>query len=203
MVTVYLLVEGGGDGKEQHVELRKGFRSFLERAGLSGHMPRIVACGGRRSAYDDFCTAIGQGHPAVLLVDSEGPVAGASPWEHLRRRPGDGWSRPAGAADADCHLMVQCMENWFLADRNAVAAYFGPEFRAGRLPAPQRLVDDVPKDRAFQTLVAASKDCSPKGAYDKGRHSFALLGKIDPRKVTAASPWAERFVAELKNKMGS
>lgn len=46
----------------------------FEKAGLSGKMPSISACGGRRSAYEDYCTAIKNGEAAVLLVDSEAPV---------------------------------------------------------------------------------------------------------------------------------
>ena len=65
---VKLYVEGGGDSKVLQSECRRGFREFLEKAGLSGKMPSISACGGRRSAYEDYCTAIKNGEAAVLLV---------------------------------------------------------------------------------------------------------------------------------------
>ena len=128
---VKLYVEGGGDSAALKTACREGFARFLEKAGLSGHMPRIVACGGRQDAFDSFCTALKNGEPALLLVDSEAPVAFAAqlgdatvkdvrsqwlPWLHLLHRPGDGWEKPAGAQDMQCHLMVQCMESWLLAD---------------------------------------------------------------------------------------
>jgi hypothetical protein len=100
MVEYKLYVEGGGDSKLLRTECRTGFSTFLEKAGLGGAMPRIVACGSRGEAYNKFCTAVGQGQKAFLLVDSESPVdvehaAGEpetwKPWEHLRRRTGDGW----------------------------------------------------------------------------------------------------------------
>ena len=52
MVTVRLYVEGGGDSKKLRVQCRRGFRKFVEKAGLKGRMPRIVACGGRQAEVD-------------------------------------------------------------------------------------------------------------------------------------------------------
>ena len=46
---VKLFVEGGGDGGQLTINCRKGFRLFLERAGLHGAMPKISACGGRQN----------------------------------------------------------------------------------------------------------------------------------------------------------
>jgi len=73
---------------------------FLGKAGLAGIMPRIVACGGRRNAYESFCLALSNGEVAFLLVDSEAPVrpehqqgdpeTGWQPWSHLLARDGDG-----------------------------------------------------------------------------------------------------------------
>ena len=37
--------------------------------------------------------------------------------------------------------------------------------------------------------------------YEKSEHSFVILSRIDPEKVIAASPWAKRFIDELKSKM--
>lgn len=54
MSRVKLYVEGGGDSKEQHVRCREGFRKLLEKAGLAGEMPRIVAGGGRGTTFDQF-----------------------------------------------------------------------------------------------------------------------------------------------------
>lgn len=102
MVGLKLYVEGGGDSKTLRTACRRGFAEFLRKAGFVGRMPRIVACGGRRHAYDDFCTAIRNGESAMLLVDSETPVAvnhnpdeegkGGQPWAHLEARQGDQWN---------------------------------------------------------------------------------------------------------------
>lgn len=204
MVELYLYVEGGGDSKALHTRCREGFRRFLERAGLKGHMPRIVASGSRNNAYNDFKTACTQGRPAALLVDSEALVQAdhnLKPWAHLNAR--DGWAMPAGANEAQCHLMVQCMESWFIADRATLQAFFGQDFRANALPSESRPIEEIAKPDVYRALDEATRDCETKGRYGKGEHSFALLGQIDPAKVMAASPWASRFVSDLKIAMGA
>lgn len=208
---VKLFVEGGGDGKSLRTECRQAISEFLKKAGLAGCLARTVASGGRRQAYEDFCTAIASGEPALLLVDSEGPVAaehqtgeaGAwQPWSHLAKRIGDGWAKPDGALDEHCHLMVECMESWFLADRATLKAFFDPGFRDNALPAAGNAIESVGKVQLYQALSAATSNCKTKAQYGKGAHSFKLLGSIDPAKVVAASPWAKRFVDEAKRQMG-
>ena len=203
MVEFKLYVEGGGDGKALRIECQTGFRTFLEKVGLHGAMPRIIACGSREDAYDRFRTASSQGVKALLLVDSEKPVAakhmaGApenwQPWQHLQQK--DGWAQPASSSDTDCHLMVQVMESWFLADKNTLSDFFGQGFREGALSA-QSLVETMSKEAVYQSLKNATRDCGEKKVYKKGTHSFKILGRIDPAKVCAASPWAKRFVASL------
>lgn len=106
MVDAYLFVEGGGDNKRLRTECRRGFRKLLERAGLTGRMPRIVPCGGRSAAYDDFCTAQrASASLAMLLVDAEAKVTATSPWDHVKNRRGDGWDRPGNATNDQLHLI--------------------------------------------------------------------------------------------------
>lgn len=209
---VKLYVEGGGDSAALKTACREGFSSFLEKAGLKGYMPRVVACGGRQDAFESFSTAINNGDAAVLLVDSEAPVSaqhqqGAldtwKPWQHLKQRQGDGWDKPAPAVDTDCHLMVQCMESWFLADRKTLKEFFGQGFKENSLPAAGNALESVSKAQVYQSLANATKDCKTKAQYGKGEHSFKLLVLVDPATVTAASPWAARFVAQMKIKMGT
>jgi hypothetical protein len=58
MVELHLYVEGGGDSKLLRTACRRQFSEFLAKAGLKGHMPRIVVSGGRGQAYGDFRTAL-------------------------------------------------------------------------------------------------------------------------------------------------
>jgi hypothetical protein len=202
---VKIFVEGGGDNDDQHREFRQGLRLFLEKAGIKGRMPRIVACGGRQTAFDDYKTEIKSGNSAYLLVDSEEAVAATfqngedmtkwNPWGHLKQRTGDNWDRPEKAKDTDCHLMVQCMENWFLADSQALSSFFKKEFKEKKLPT-NKSIEAVSKTEVYDALAAATKEC--KAAYSKGGNSFKILAEIDPAKVTSASPWAKRFIETLK-----
>jgi len=197
-----LFVEGGGDNDALKTECRKGFRKFLEKAGLEGRTPRIIACGGRSRAYDQFRVAIdmaGDDDVFILLVDSEAPVAAPAesprPWGHVKNREGDGWDKPNGATDDDLHFMVECMESWFLADQQTLESFFGQGFRQGALPAnPQ--VEKISKTDIYNGLKSATRD-TQKGVYGKGAHSFKILAVIDPIKVREAAPYAARFLDHL------
>ena len=195
MVKSIVYVEGGGDRKALRTECRRGFSEFFGRVGLKGRMPKVSACGGRQQAYNDFCHALDKPRNdrfVVLLVDSEGPVAeGSGPWTHLKNR--DNWDRPPGAADDNVHLMVQCMEAWFLADKDTLAQFFGNGFSVNTLPK-RTDVENIPKDDVLASLMNATRQCVPKGEYGKGQHSFKILAQIDPDNVRAASPYAKRLV---------
>ena len=195
MVTVRLYVEGGGDSKKLRVQCRRGFRKFVEKAGLKGRMPRIVACGGRQRAYDSFTTALDAGNSTpMLLVDAERPVTDASAWEHLRKR--DGWPRPGRAHEDQCHLMAQVMESWFLADRPALKAFYGRKFHEESLPS-DRSVERIAKADVLDRLARATRKTS-KGPYDKGPTSFDILAEVDPSKVERAARHAKRFLDTLR-----
>lgn len=202
-----LFVEGGGDAAAMKSACRQGFTTLITRAGLA-RRPRIVACGSRNDAYQSFRTAIGNGEAAMLLVDSEGPVNSACqtgtpdtwrPWEHLRMR--DNWQAPDNSSETDCHLMVQVMESWFLTDPQTLAAFFGQGFNQKALPAAGNAAESIAKSQVIAGLEQASQGSKAKGRYGKGKHSFELLARIAPDKVIAASPWARRFMDELKKKM--
>ena len=193
-MSIQIFVEGGGDRPDLRAECRKGFRLFLEKAGFQGKMPQIIPCGPRNDAYDSFKTAHENNENCLLLVDAEGPITeGHTPWEHLEAR--DGWSKPRGAAEEQCHMMVQMMESWFLADKDALAKYYGKDFRANVLPKNPN-VEAVPKEDIKKKLKQATHD-TQKGEYSKGSHSFDILAKIDPNKVKEASRYAKRFLEQL------
>lgn len=193
-----LFVEGGGDRDDLKTECRKGFRKLLERARAAGAMPRIVACGGRRSAYEHFEHALANkcaGDEVYLLVDGEGPVTQEDPWAHVAARKGDGWSCPRGATPANLHLMVQVMETWFLADPEVLERFFGKGFSRGALPK-RADIEALSKTEINRALHDATKQ-TQAGPYAKGQHSFQLLGELDPEKISSASAWARRFFAAL------
>ena len=97
--------------------------------------------------------------------------------------------------------MVQCMESWLIADRPTLRAFFGQDFKENQLPAATNPIEEVAKSQVYSSLANATKDCKTKAQYGKGEHSFKLLAEVNPASVTSASPWAKRFVDELKKKM--
>jgi hypothetical protein len=196
LVKIRIYVEGGSKGKLA-TECRRGFRTFFERAGLIGRMPAVVACGSRNDAYDDFCTAVKRPQAntlPLLLVDSEDALS-ERPWEHLKTR--DDWDRPDAVAEDQAYLMVQCMEAWFLADRDCLKEYFGQGFTEKQLPGNED-VETIPKTRVFKSLKMATRRSESKGEYVKGKHSFEILGLIDPKKVRNAAPDADRLLKRLE-----
>lgn len=203
-----LFVEGGGDSNALKSACREGFTKFITAAGITVR-PRIVACGSRKSAFDSYRIAIQSGDAAMLLVDSEDAVAPHceqgdteqwTPWMHLRSRQGDLWKKPENAEEKHCHLMVECMESWLLADAETLAKFFGQGFLRNALPAAGRPVEKIRKNEVYDALKRATKP-SKKGEYGKGDHSFKLLSEINPQKVISASPWAARFINQLKSAM--
>lgn len=196
MPTVKLYVEGGGDSHALRTACRKGFSQFLEKAGLTGKMPRIIACGSRNDAYKSFCTALKQNRDELplLLVDSEMLVAPNNIcWEHLRQR--DNWSKPQGANDTHAHLMAQCMETWLIADRDTLANYFGNGFNQNSLPRNPDL-EAVAKEEIYRSLKNATQQ-TIKGSYSKGNHSFEILARINPDLTRKRCSYANQFIAFL------
>lgn len=203
-----VFVEGGGDHNASlAAACKEGFGKFFAGAGLI-RKPRIVVCGGRGAAYEDFCHAIaqsGQQDCYLLLVDSEAPIAySESPdvWGHVIQRDGDGWERPAGATADNLHFMVECMENWFLADPEALGKYYGRQFKEAALPK-RNDIETVSKADVIDALSKATKDTATKGKYRKGKHSFEILARLDPSKVAKKSAFACRVLEEIRKRSGA
>ena len=208
MLRIY--VEGGGDAATERC--RMAFASFLAKAGFAGRMPKVLACGSRQDALEDYKAAVDDGSEAILLVDSEGPVdescqAGDDfenwkPWKHLEKSSlkADRLKRPAEAKDRDCHLMVECTENWSVADTSAVENYFRvpiPKSKKARLETPELIGKaDV---LALLKKVARQSPTIRKNRYKKGTHTFELLRKADPDKIAKKCPWARRFIERLED----
>lgn len=188
-----LYVEGGGRKGKTNTDCRKAFQSFITKAGVKLRV-NVVACGDRGNAFNRFKIEHREGKStAMLLVDAEGPVTARSTWRHLKGS--DTWDPPANATDEQCHLMVQAMESWFLADVEAVESFYGKGFRRQALPQNPK-IEEVSKQDVLNGLERATSGTG-KGSYSKGRPSFEILAMLDPEKVKSASPHASRFIEAL------
>jgi hypothetical protein len=115
-----------------------------------------------------------------------------TPGAHLLQR--DDWKN---LPDEQVHLMVQCMESWFLADKSALKRYYGQGFKAHNLPGNLK-IEEVLKQDVADGLKSATRD-TIKGEYHKTKHGFEILELINPEAVRKASAYAERFFKVLES----
>ena len=199
-MKVKLYIEGGGDSRLQDTQFRQAWKSFFEKAGLTGRMPATFRGGGREDTFDDFKIAVRTRKTdelPLLLVDSEETVMeGQSAWEHLKTRKADNWDKPEGTGDEHAFLMICCMETWLVADRSALKNFFGQCWRDNALPKWPKL-EEISKTQVFDALDKATAACE-KRRYAKGGLSFELLGRIDPAEVEKACPAAKRLLDSLR-----
>lgn len=189
-MSVKICVEGGGNNAFTLRVCKSAFVRYCEKVVTARPMPKIVACGSRDEAYRDFTTSLSEGHYdlVALLVDSEEPVQTKLAIDHLRNR--DHWQLPQTSTH-QIFLMTQCMESWFLADKEALEQYYGQGFLRNSLPARVN-VEEISKTEVMTSLEHASAPCQKK-KYHKTNHGFAILALINPALVEAASQHASLF----------
>ena len=183
-----------------HIEgdpkLLPGFRQLFKELYSYGAKIDLAMC--KTNAIADFMNSVKKSPNAinVLLIDSEGPYT-STRLQEVRQH--DHWNASIDGTilDESLHFMVQVMESWFLADRQALRAYYGQSFLENRLPGNQ-LVEQVPKDDVLNGL-AITNASSSKGKYHKTRHAPDLLASIDPSKVRDAAPNCARLFDYLQN----
>ncbi len=201
MKELWIFVEGGG-GKDSKDELRRAFSEFLEEpreaARGKGVHWRIVMCGSRDATYKAFRNAVRDFRDALvfLLVDAEREVSG-TPRAHLAAR--DPWDLSL-ADDDQCHLMAQVMESWFLADPDALARFYGPQFGIKQIP-PRNNVEEVPKSEVEAVLKSSTAKTS-KGEYHKIRHGAPLLESLNAERVRSRAPHCNRLFEALQEAIG-
>lgn len=194
-------------GKEATAGLRAGFihvfKELYELAESRGIKILSIPSGSRRNACEDFLISL-ESYPDafnVLLVDSESPVSEThTPWEHLRSRKEDQpWILDTqGLDDACCHLMVQTMEAWFIADIDALNKFYNGGFKEDYLyqKLENQSLEKVSKYNLSKWLTSATNKTS-KGKYHKTRHAPKLLELLDVDKVRRASPSCDRLFITL------
>ncbi len=200
---IRIYIEGGGDFKNQKSLIRQGFSQFFKKLVEEVTNKRIkwniTICGTRNNAFRDFTNAL-KSHPDafnILLVDSEAPVTKNSPWEHLKFR--DNWDKPAEVDDENCHLMIQTMEAWFIADIATLKNFYGQGFKENTIPKNAN-VETIAKNNLEPTLKTATRGTT-KGEYHKINHAYQLLERIDVDKACQASPYCDRLFNTLKSRI--
>ncbi|MEK6300119.1 MAG: DUF4276 family protein [Acidobacteriota bacterium] len=201
---IRIYVEGGGKGKDSKGLVQKGFRAFFKSAadlarGKQIHFD-VIACGSINSTLEDFNIALQTHKDAfnVLLVDSDGPVR-VGPREHLRAR--GGLKLRGSVVDESCHLMVQTVEAWLIADVAALKQFYGQEFSASAIPGNTN-VEEINKANLYSSLKAATRR-TQKGQYHKVIHGAELLKKVDVAQVRNRAPHCDRLFATIQRKISA
>ncbi len=161
---------------EGHRRLRVPMKSFLRNAVRTIHNQSITLNVEPCGSGDDAVKRCVKDTESILLIDSEGEVS----QELIVRVSGQ-----IGSTNR-AFYMVQQMEAWFIADRDALANYFGPGFRESALPQRNN-IEDAPKREIENGLRNATRDCA-KQRYSKGRDDMGLLNQLNPATVYNACP---------------
>jgi hypothetical protein len=166
--------------------LRPGFRKFfskvIESARKQNHAVLPIATNG--TPIRDFGIAQRKDASSInlLLLDSEQQLDGTA----LRQQQAVGF--PADRI----FWMVELMESWFLADREAVKRYYDDDrFQESSLPANAQ-VERIPKKDVIDGLKEATRR-TQKGRYHKTKHAPGILETIDPDKVAKSAPQCRRL----------
>jgi len=129
------------------------------------------------------------------LIDSECPLAPRAAAALCRKRKWD------TSNAASIFWMVQMMESWFHADKNALKDFYGAGFNENALKSNPN-VEDISKQDLKNGLSAATKD-SRKGNYfdNKTQHGPKLLETIKPALVQQAAPNCKRLFTIIRQKL--
>jgi hypothetical protein len=195
---IRIYIEGGGDSSHGKARLRQGFSTFFGAVRDAARNKQVrwavILAGSRKSCFDDFCNAC-KDHPDafnILLVDAESEVC-TKPREHLCNR--DRWT--IEAPDEACHLMVQTMEAWLVADRDTLGKYYGEGFLNSAIPNNTD-VEKIDKAMLESALEAATRH-TQKGSYREIEHGADLLALIDPKVVRARAQHCELLFRTLES----
>ena len=203
-MKVTLFIEGasiGPNSKAANRRCREGFSKLLEKCGFNLKMLKLVPCGPRNEAFDQFKIALKEkssGAHVGMLIDGEEPVKNSEePWAHLKRSK-DNWAQPRGATNDQVFLMTTCMETWIVADQQVLANHYGSHLQASALPSIVNLENRSRQDIQIR-LIKATRNCT--NAYAKNKRSFEILSKLNPDTLEKHLPSFARTRRILKEKL--
>jgi len=186
---------------EGHRLLKPGFDAFFvglhRKAEAKRWRIRLIAANSGDAACEDFATAqrthLNQWN--ILLRDSEGPDTGKLSAVLCTQK---GWSESYAGS---IFWMVEMMESWFHADKDALQEFYGERFNKNALK-PNPKVEQIPKQDLKDGLHDATKDTG-KGNYyrNKTSHGPKLLAKIKPKLVQEAAPNCKKLFDAILTKL--
>jgi Domain of unknown function (DUF4276) len=202
---IQIFIEGGSKGQDRFSsqKLRIGFASFLSELVAEAREKKIRfninICGSTDQTFRIFQSANKKANNSFpcFLVDSDKPLeADDTPKVFLQREKN--WDFE-NIEDNQCHLMVQIMESWFLADVETLKSFYGQNFKHNAIPK-QPNVEKIAKLEVENFLDKATNETS-KGKYHKIRHGTELLGKIKTVKVKEKAEHCRRLFETIVKKL--
>jgi Domain of unknown function (DUF4276) len=193
VTAIWIYFEGD---KRLRPGFAKIFSAIQDAARAQGRSFRLVGCGAK--AVRDFMIGL-RSHAKdfnVLLLDSEGPYS-KELFDKLRDR--SEWKPPKDVEIGPDRVfwMVQLMESWFLADRDALRRFYGAGFQESAIPRNPS-VEEILKVDVEDGLKRATEN-SKRGRYDKNKveHALKLLETVNPDLVREAAPNCARLFKYL------
>lgn len=191
-MEIKLYVEGGGKGtnKAATIRMQQGFDSFFKELKDAAREKRIsfriIPSSDTETTYKDFMLSRRASPESfnMLLVDSDEPVDKDKPARVFLQEKHKKWDL-SEVAEERCHLMVQIMEAWFIADIDALKKFYGQGFNENAIPKTKN-VETVAKETLEKALKAATAK-TQKEEYHKIKHGGRLLELIDSQKVREAA----------------
>ncbi len=205
---IQIYIEGGAKGQDRasSVELRKGFSTFfgelVEKAREKNIRFKLIICGSTEITCKIFSQANEKSSNEflVLLVDSDLPVSeDETPKSFLQNQEKLKKCDLRKVNENQCHLMVQVMESWFLADIDALKKHFGQDFKENKLRKNKK-VEEIAKDDVLNSLKESTKD-RKKGSYHKIQDGAKLLEIINSNRVREVAPNCERLFRAILEKI--
>jgi Domain of unknown function (DUF4276) len=202
---IQIFIEGGSKGQDRFSsqKLREGFSMFfgeiIEKIRNQNIKFRINICGSTDQTFKIFTSANVKMTESFLclLVDSDKPLKESdTPRIFLEREKK--WDLK-GISEDQCHLMVQIMESWFLADVETLKTFYGNNFFENAIPK-HKDIEKVVKSDIEKSLKKATENTT-KAEYHKIKHGAELLAKIDINKVRAKSKHCELLFSTFENKL--
>jgi hypothetical protein len=201
---IHIYIEGGAKGQDRaaSADLRRGFSTFLTKSCPDIRARNIQLKTVIGGSTELTCKIFTQANEVtddkffILLVDSDIAVDEAEKSKtFLQNNPKLRKCDLSDVKENQCHLMVQVMEAWFLADVETLKSHFGKDFKTNKLRKNEK-VEEIAKDDVLDCLKEATKD-RKIGAYHKIQDGAKLLELINPQKVREAAPHCEKLFTAI------
>ena len=198
-MKVRLYVEGGAvSRKDDLIKSRRALTAWLKKLDLV-NLPQVALTGPgpKALAEAEARTKQAKGQETVLaLVDSEGTLENIE--QPLSLFQAKHKTKFIYLTDEQILVMVQCMEAWICADKNAVREAYPKGQHSNRFEQENPESKTPPQLCKYLEKVSKKPD-QDKPLYKKGKPAFELFGKTDPNIVAHRCPSAERAIRILKN----